>query len=103
MSPKKVIMRGTVQGSSIELFTVLPFVRFGERAMKVYKLKEEQLIKLLFESFELYHKYLLQYGGDVKCAKYAAASQAIAMLSGQYRKPTKALEKKRKAKDEMLF
>jgi hypothetical protein len=70
--------------------------------MKVYKLKEEQLIKLLFEAFELYQKYLVQYGGDVKCAKYAAASQTIALLTGHLRKPLKDLEKKRKVKNGLL-
>jgi hypothetical protein len=68
--------------------------------MKVYKLQEEQLIKLLFESFDLYQKYLTQYGGDVKCAKYAAASQVISLLAGQQlHKPSKGLEKKRKVKN----
>jgi hypothetical protein len=70
--------------------------------MKVYKMREEQLIKLLFDSFELYQKYLVQYSGDVKCAKYAAASQAIARVSRRLPDPGLKLERKRKEKDRLI-
>jgi hypothetical protein len=47
--------------------------------VKVYRLAEDQIIKMLFESIEFYQKYNLIYG-DEKSAKYAAACRTLANM-----------------------
>jgi hypothetical protein len=52
----------------------------------MHRLSEEQIIKLLFETIELYNKYRYVYGREEKVAKYAAACQSLSNLKEKKKK-----------------